>query len=1248
MAEEDPDDSIIKERQFRLSPGTDVIDLEYHQDEVKEEEVPEEDEALGDVYDPFVDKASRAPGAIQQDGTVASAPERDLVTELSIEGERRINWILMASMVVVYSAISIQVGRTFDPALGTLSLIFLASIGFGLGEYWVPREKMTLLGVTWVIISMKILYGLAIELRQWEVIPSDLVLGISLLLLVGLNIFVAFRHDQDAIAAQSTLVLFAIGSTAGTEFGEEGIAGMILLATILVHVLALNRKSGNLASLGIASSNLWIGMHAVTSGFEVGQLRVLPLQSPLLLFMLLMIVTALNAIMAARFAREENWFSKGFETVGLGKPGLWGVSISLGMIGAMMAVASNRDDIGYALGMITFLGGAFGGSYLVVRGVEKRRVGIPLLASGAILSLFLLGEQGFMGVSPYEVFTVIGAITTGAVILRDQNSVTDRVLWIGSVVILAILTIIIPAEATDSGGDGGVLLLSLLSALHIGTAVLAVRRSSASLSGVTVLLPWTWIMVEEIIQETYRTLMLANNNADPEGIVVLSPEPLALYLALSCVLLFVVNLKMGENGVNLASGFLGITEVSSSIRDSGALQLWSLGLWLPSLTILFMAQFGGFDSITILCIVALLAAIHVSAQILGFRKGGGSGIMSIVAFITLVIQWRHGLDQGMMAILCITISSLLVFGKKSEGEFSLGMVLFSLPVLVAITNREASLSLQTPNWFSELIGDLQAPGTVGTTVVCTAAIIAVYLPMADKMEKIIQPAASALGLLVVTCVHASLAGSFVLLSASVAMFAFTSVWLIGKGEVRSELKSIARRDSMIGSISEGASSGSGNGNEGLDSYNPKVAELADYRKRQRQLSDTDDMGDIMATDVSHRPVVGLTILAIVMTSTVIFGSIYGTKQDVWLPFLLSSGTFSALIVLLVRNRTRGLELDLPHVLGMEMPIAFSIVGLNVALVTAHIIPAGSSYRELLDLALVSIVTLLLVLVSLVHQKNLLDRISIAIDWLVMPLLAARILGAVMAGGFPMPLAVDPLEGELLEWRGPWLVIESILILCVITNFWVEEQRAKLGREGTSGGFGLGSRAFAVVFLSFGPAGILAAMSACYRSWKDSFPTGLGLALPAGMFAIIAISYWNMWLFDVLFELVLSVGLLLIVSCTLTVPLKMEKWTITLAMDGHIFVIVGALGMGLLYQIEMPILLISMSTAIWIVGILQLRKSLRIWGLADLVTAVLCSLVFVASEIAEPQNLLIGLAVLALELGIVAWLGTAMQEDMIRD
>ena len=36
---------------------------------------------------------------------------------------------------------------------------------------------MSLLGVTWIIISMKVLYGLAIELRSWGIIDDDLALG---------------------------------------------------------------------------------------------------------------------------------------------------------------------------------------------------------------------------------------------------------------------------------------------------------------------------------------------------------------------------------------------------------------------------------------------------------------------------------------------------------------------------------------------------------------------------------------------------------------------------------------------------------------------------------------------------------------------------------------------------------------------------------------------------------------------------------------------------------------------------------------------------------------------------------------------------------------------------------------------------------------------------------------------------------------------------------------------------------------
>ena len=43
-------------------------------------------------------------------------------------------------------------------------------------------------------------------------------------------------------------------------------------------------------------------------------------------------VTGINAVTATKFAKAENWFSSAFKAMGLGKPGLWSVSVGLGMI----------------------------------------------------------------------------------------------------------------------------------------------------------------------------------------------------------------------------------------------------------------------------------------------------------------------------------------------------------------------------------------------------------------------------------------------------------------------------------------------------------------------------------------------------------------------------------------------------------------------------------------------------------------------------------------------------------------------------------------------------------------------------------------------------------------------------------------------------------------------------------------------------------------------------------------------------
>ena len=281
------DDDIIRERAFRISDKLDLGDLvddsKFIEVKEPEDDRKDVDDAIGDVFDPFVQ--DKALGSIERDGTVKTAPERDMVTEIATEGERRINWILMGSMILVYSAIGFQIGFVFEPLVATVSLVVLSSIGFLLGERWSKDERLRILGVTWVIISMKVLYGLSIELQRWGIIDVE-GLGAFLLIAVGLNIVLSYRYDHDAIAAQSTLVLLAVGSTAGSLYGQEGVAVMILVSTVLMHVLAAHRKSGNLAALGIASSNLWIGMHAITGGFEIGELKVLALDRPLLLFVL--------------------------------------------------------------------------------------------------------------------------------------------------------------------------------------------------------------------------------------------------------------------------------------------------------------------------------------------------------------------------------------------------------------------------------------------------------------------------------------------------------------------------------------------------------------------------------------------------------------------------------------------------------------------------------------------------------------------------------------------------------------------------------------------------------------------------------------------------------------------------------------------------------------------------------------------------------------------------------------------------
>ena len=1242
MADDERDDRIIRESEFRRSINIDLSDIELPEKSGDEEERREElakavDEALEEFHDPFEQPSGDEPGAVQRDGSVPLAPGHDIVTDIAVEGERGVNWVLMISMIIVYSAIGVQAGLALPPLLAIAVLVLLAGVGFALGERWVPDPAMKLLGVTWVIISMKVMYGLAIELNRWDYIGME-ALGGLLLLLVGVNVLVAYRHDHDAIAAQSTLVLLAIASTAGSVLGESGVAGMILLATLLVHGLALHRQSGNLAALGVAASNLWIGMHAITGGFEFGSLRILALDNPLLLFLLLMTVTGINAAMAARFARGENWFSQAFVALGLGKPGLWGVSVSMGMVGALLAVASSREDTGYALGMVAFLGAAFGGSYLSVRGVDTKRVAVPLGVSAFPLVGILVAGHGsgnlVAALDAYDLFTILAGVVTGFVLLRDQDRVTDRVLWLGAVAVLTLLVILVPVNSTASGGDGGVLLLGLLGAMHVGTAVLAVRRDSPSLAGVTVLLPWSWVLLEEVVEETVRILLVANNVLDPGSMIDLEPVPLGAYLALSCVLMVTVNVRLGKSGVNLAARFLGISEISASIRDSGALQLWSLGWWLPLFTMIFMSQFGGFTAVSLLLVLFLLTVLHVGSEIAGMRVGGAGDMTAVLAVAVIAIQWRHGMFVPLTALLCLSLVALMLTRAPSDEKlYTSGLGLMSLPLLMALSGRQPVKLLESTGSLPEIDVGIAA-------VMCSAAVLAAYLPRAGGIEKLLNPALAALWLLVIT-----IALSFELENetaeiASLAMFVVSSLWLVARGELRAELKSVAKRDTRVEMAAEAIQEEDGP-EGGVATYDPRLAELEAERSKRRDKSGTDDLEELYTTDLSHKPMVVLAVLSLILGAGIILGLLYGTNPLM----LVAIGVFATALIALARSRTKSLDLELPHIMGMEMPIAIAIGGLVAIHVVSHIGP-GSSNEDLLDMAVLIVLLVELVAISLIGQDRLLDRIPIALDWIVLPLLAGRMLGAVMVEALPYPLVIDPFGGDMIEWGMPWMLLESVLVLVVLADVWVDRKREALGRDDWKGSSGRGARSLFVVMLSFGPAGVLAVASALEQGWRYRQPWAVGLAVPAGLMALFAIGNWYEPALNVFPEVTMGTGLLLLALLALTVPLKGDSWSMMLAVDSHLLIIIIAIAHHAT-SVLLPVLLIALSTTVWVVGILQLRRTLRVWGLVDLVVAILSALIFVPG-IFQPTTLLIALMVVAAELGVVSWLGLRNEAQMVKD
>ena len=1201
------EDSILRNRSFMLE-GMLELTAEVDsgaQDVVSSEKEEDIDEAFGVIPDAFVQSEN-----IGDEGSGAEAA-------FLRQSERKISWAMMSIMVIVYSALSLLIGLVLDPLAAIPLLLLLASFGLFLGERWIGKGELNLLGVTWVIISMKILYGTALELNRWEVgglLPIGLSeVGIALCMLVIFNVLLAYRHNSDAIAAQATLVLLAIGSTAGSVAGEDGVIAMILVAVLLLHGLAIHRSSGNLASLGIAASNLWVGMHALTDGFEIGSLTVVSLDHPLKLFMALVVVNGTNAMVATRFSSSPNWFSSALEHSGIAKPGLWGISVMLSMIGALMVVGSVRENLAFASAIILLLAISYFSSYLVVRGSSKRSVWMLSSISLSCLITTLLGlENGLFSLSldPYWAFSAGGAIALAGMLVVHQGKVSNTVLWAGSIGISVLLLVLIPLDGSIEYGLAWVLVI--FGMMHAAGGWLAIKRGSASLAGVAALTPWIWPTVLIVIDEVGVTFSSARSSGGAtNGALEIGGDLFVAYLAMSLILSVFVCSRFGDSSLNISSGIIGTSEISASIKQSGTLNLWNLALWIPvsSTALLFLS--GYLTSLEAPLILMVISIGHAWFSSIGIRPDSSMSIPIFVGLGGVLLQWI-GADASML-ILVIALGILVPLALSSweSSKDWVGLCVQSGPVLLLMPGASLGSYEASVGWI---------PDPIICAVLVGIATSAVGMFRTSIQNSILPVATVIMVHSSMLCVLTVLDGRVEGIATAFGVFGVSSIWFVTRGEILRELKAIAERDRR---------------REEVLSMGSSTSEQDVHRPVVEVHKSAGASGQSYVDEVRHFPMIAIGVIGIVCASLVLASFILGPQPIL----VLSAGSFLVIIVALEGARVRRIGVGMSNTLGSDATHAVAVIGMGCAIVFGHTNPS-SSVNDLTDLGVAIPVILLLGIATFANgKKGLLERRSV-VDWIVYPLTAIRVAGFVIIGSLPAPLSVDPLEGGLLEWIYPFMLLEFVLILAIILDVLVDAQSRKGNSNvGVRNGFREVVFVFSIILLSWGPAGILAVMRGLYSSMKDRRTREAGaiaLLLPV---SIVSLEPSLSFISSIVDSLIIGELLVFMLILFAGMFVNIERWVAPSVQNAHILLLIVSLT---ILRLEIGvILLILVSSVVWSYGILKLRRGLRVLGLVDLAIASFGGVMLWLSDMSATWLLILTTSV-SIELAIILWLS---QRDM---
>ena len=173
--------------------------------------------------------------------------------------------------------------------------------------------------------------------------------------------------------------------------------------------------------------------------------------------------------------------------------------------------------------------------------------------------------------------------------------------------------------------------------------------------------------------------------------------------------------------------------------------------------------------------------------------------------------------------------------------------------------------------------------------------------------------------------------------------------------------------------------------------NQELIQLAEKQKiRSRRRSATGEY-DLIVGDIQHKPTIVVSFICV----TMLFGIYIAWVSATSLATIAVSSFIAILFIGIARWRAQQVNLNLPDIMGIESPVAISMIGLTLIQIAGRLGDKRVSLDYQWEILILLGALIVLGIISLVGRKDLGLRIPSVLEGIVLLLISSRILTSLM-------------------------------------------------------------------------------------------------------------------------------------------------------------------------------------------------------------------------------------------------------------